>query len=418
MGNQTDRFGNPFAPTLSYARGKILSSTEDDFRKLQHAWSIVRQRGPESIFIFTGLDHSLPMTPEDLRWADDEIAPALYFDRMKALALDHLGGSADRHDIMVFNRLTGATLATHLTFVKPGDVVVGVSASHSHPSVIRAAAHVGARFTDTSGLDEFKTVLDRESGVALVDLTRLAVTYELLAVDDIRAIVKLAHDKGAIVYVDDAGGARVGPASFDQPKMLELGVDIGATGLDKYGTLGPRFGLMGGDRALVARVRAKAFECGLECRQMLYPAVVRTLERYSPKRVQELIDTTKAVAVSLRQTLGGRLHETPTTAQLLADDLLEIAMERGGVKEPPIVPFEASAAFCMLLLQDHAMLTVHFVGLPPGGGDILFKFIPPETLARFGGPEKFAKAVDASLTKLGTLLREPEKIRALLLGDA
>ena len=25
MGNQTDRFGNPFAPTLSYARGKILS---------------------------------------------------------------------------------------------------------------------------------------------------------------------------------------------------------------------------------------------------------------------------------------------------------------------------------------------------------------------------------------------------------
>ena len=418
MRHQTDRFGNPFAPTLSYARGKILSSTEDDFRKLQHAWSIVRQRGPENIFIFTGLDHSLPMQPEDLRWADDEIAPALYFDSLKALALDHLGGSADRHDIMVFNRLTGATLATHLTFVKPGDVVIGVSASHSHPSVIRAAAHVGARFTDTSGLDEFKTVLDRASGVALVDLTRLAVTYELLAVDDIRAIVKLAHDKGAIVYVDDAGGARVGPASFDQPKMLELGVDIGATGLDKYGTLGPRFGLMGGDRALVARVRAKAFECGLECRQMLYPAVVRTLERYSPKRVQELIDTTKAVAVSLRQTLGGRLHETPTTAQLLADDLLEIAMERGGVKEPPIVPFEASAAFCMLLLQDHAMLTVHFVGMPPGGGDILFKFIPPETLARFGGPEKFAKAVDASLTKLGTLLREPEKIRALLLGDA
>jgi L-seryl-tRNA(Ser) seleniumtransferase len=72
----------------------------------------------------------------------------------------------------------------------------------------------------------------------------------------------------------------------------------------------------------------------------------------------------------------------------------------------------------MLLLQDHDMLTVHFVGLPPGGGDILFKFIPPETLERFGGPEKFARAVDASLTKLGSLLREPEKIRALLLGNS
>lgn len=417
MTTDTDRFGNRFAPTLSYARGKILGTTEDDFRKLQRAWGIIRSRGPEAIFIFTGLEHSLPMEPQDLRWADDEIAPALYWDRLKALALDHLGGSPAAHDIAVFNRLTGATLATHLTLVTPGDAVIGVSASHSHPSVIRAAAHVGARFTDTAGLDEFSRALEREPKVALVDLTRLAVTYELLPVDTMRTIVKLAHDKGALVYVDDAGGARVGPASFDQPRTLELGVDLGATGLDKYGTLGPRFGLLGGDTALVGRIRAKAFECGLETRQMLYAAVVRTLEKYSPKRVQELIDTTKVVAAALRPVLGPRLHETPTTAQLLADDILEIAMERGGVERAPIVPFEATAALCMLMLEDFNMLTVHFVGLPPGGGDILFKFIPPETLGRFGGPEKFAKAVDACLGKLGSLLREPEKIRMLLLGE-
>jgi len=30
--------------------------------------------------------------------------------------LEHLGGSADRHDVAVFNRMTGATLATHLTW--------------------------------------------------------------------------------------------------------------------------------------------------------------------------------------------------------------------------------------------------------------------------------------------------------------
>jgi L-seryl-tRNA(Ser) seleniumtransferase len=418
MARDTDRFGNRFAPTLSYARGSILASTADDFRKLQRAWSIVRARGPENIFIFTGLEHSLPMEPDDLRWADDEIAPALYWDRLKALALEHLGGSADLHDVAVFNRLTGATLAVHLTLVKPGDVVIGVSASHSHPSVIRAANHAGARFADTTGLDEFTAALEREPRVALVDLTRLAVTYELLPVETLRTIVKLAHDKGAVVYVDDAGGARVGPAGFDQPKMLELGVDVGATGLDKYGTLGPRLGLLGGDKELVARIRARAFECGLECRQMLYPAVVRTLEKYSPQRVQTLIDTTKAVAAELRKVLGPRLHETPTTAQLLADDILEIAMERGGVRRPPIVPFEATAALCMLLLEEHSMLTVHFVGLPPGGGDILFKFIPPETLERFGGARRFAEAVDQSLTRLGALLREPAKIRRLLLGEA
>lgn len=413
----TDRFGNPHAPNLSYARGKILSSTEDDFRKLQHAWSLVRKHGPDSVFIFTGLEHSLPMKAEDLQNADDEIGPAIHFDRMKSLALEHLGGNAQAHDVAVFNRLTGATMATHITLVKPGDTVIGVSASHSHPSVLRAANHVGARFTDVAGLSAFKDAIAREHRVTLVVLTRLAVTYELLPIEAIRTIVRLAHEKGAIVYVDDAGGARVGPAAFDQPRMLELGVDIGATGLDKYGTVGPRLGLMAGQKDLVGRIRAKGFEFGMEARQFLYPAVVRTLEQYSPQRVRDLIASTKEVGEHLRPLIGNRMRETPTTVQLAADDILEIAMERGQVKEPPIVPFEATAALCMLLLRDHAMLTVHFVGVPPGGADLLIKFLPPETLRRFGGAEKFARSLDDSLTKLGSMLREPESIRHLLLGN-
>lgn len=411
-----DRFGNPYAPNLSYARGKILSNTDDDFRKLQRAWKIIRDRGPDSIFICTGLEHSLPMQPEDLRYADDEIGPALYYDRLKALTLDHFGGNEAEHDIAVFNRLTGATLATHLTLVKPGDVVVGVSASHSHPSVLRAAHTTSAKFTDTAGLEEFKQVMQKEDRVVLVDLTRLAVTYELLPIDAIKTIVAIAHDKGALVYVDDAGGARVGPAAFSQPRMLELGVDLGATGLDKYGTIGPRLGLMAGRKDVVARIRAKGFECGLEARQMLYSAVVRTLENYRPERVRELIASTKQIAEELRPLIGNRLRDTPTTTQLVADDILEMAMERGGVSEAPIVPFEATAALCMLLLQEHNMLTVHFVGLPPGGADLLIKFVPPETLARLGGPKKFADAIDSSLTKLGHMLQEPDSVRTLLLG--
>lgn len=413
-----DRFGNPHAPTLAYARGRILATTEDDFRKLRHAWSVIRQHGPESIYVFTGLEHGLAMTADEIQWADDELAPAIYLDRLKTLTLQHLGGSEEFHDVAVFNRLTGATLATHLTLVQPGDVVIGVSASHSHPTVIRAARLAGARFVDSAGADDFARALDRESKVALVVLTRLAVTYELMPLPEIRTVVKLAHDRNARIYVDDAGGARVAPAAFDHPRMLELGVDVGATGLDKYGTIGPRFGLMAGDKDLVARIRAKGFECGLEARPMLYAAVVRTLEQYRPERVRELIASTKRVADALRPIFGARLHETPTTAQLLADDLLTLAMERGGVKEPPIVPYEAAAAFCMILLEDHRMLTVHFVAMPPGTANILFKFVRPETLERFGGPEKFAQAVDAAVTRLGTLLREPARIAPLLFGNA
>ena len=125
----TDRFGNPHAPNLPYARGRILASTEDDFRKLQRAWALIRERGPDTVFIFTGLEHALPMSGDELPFADDELAPALYFERLRSLALEHLGGSPDGHDVAVFNRMTGATLATHLTLVSPGDVVVGASAA-------------------------------------------------------------------------------------------------------------------------------------------------------------------------------------------------------------------------------------------------------------------------------------------------
>jgi L-seryl-tRNA(Ser) seleniumtransferase len=412
-----DRFGNPHAPNLPYARGNILAGTEDDFTKLQLAWSLIREKGPRNVFIFTGLEHAMPLAAEELEFADDEIGPALSYDRLKTLTLEHLGGTPDKHDIAVFNRLTGATMATHLTLAKPGDVVIGVSETHSHPSVVRAAAQAGARFIDTAGLAAFRDAITGERP-ALVVLTRLAVTYDLMPVDAIHTIVRLAHDKGALVYVDDAGGARVGPAGFDQPRTLELGVDVGATGLDKYGTKGPRFGLLAGRKDLVGRIRAKGFEFGMEARQALYPAVVRTLEQYDPARVRALIDTTKTIAAELRPLIGNRLRETPTTVQIAADDILDIAMERGGVREPPVVPYEASAALSMLLLKDHNMLMVHFVGLPPGTADLLIKFVPPETLERFGGPSKYADAVNLCLTKVGQLLREPDQLCRLLLGES
>jgi L-seryl-tRNA(Ser) seleniumtransferase len=411
-----DRFGNPYAPNLPYARGTILSSTEDDFRKLEVAWSLIRERGPRNIHIFTGLEHAVPLAADELEFADDEIAPALSFPRLKALALDHLGGTVERNDVAVFNRLTGATMATHLTLVKPGDVVIGASQSHSHPSVVRAAGQAGARFIDTAGLAAFRDAITIEQP-SLVVLTRLAVTYDLMPLDAIAAVVRLAHQKGALVYVDDAGGARVGPAAFGQPRMLALGVDIGATGLDKYGTKGPRFGLLAGRKDLVARIRAKGFEFGMEARQALYPAVVRTLEQYDPARVRALIETTKQIGAALRPLIGNRLRETPTTVQIPADDILDIATARGGLGEASVVPYEASAALSMLLLRDHNMLMVHFVGVPPGTADLLIKFVPPETLERFGGAKKYAAAIDTALTRLGALLLAPQQLKELLLGD-
>jgi L-seryl-tRNA(Ser) seleniumtransferase len=167
----------------------------------------------------------------------------------------------------------------------------------------------------------------------------------------------------------------------------------------------------------VSRIRARAFEMGLEARPFLYPAAVRSLLGATTERVQDLVETTRAVAAALREVMGDRLHETPVIAELLADDILTMALERAGLRTPPIVPYEASAALAMLLLRDYGIITVHFVGLPPGTAALMFKFIAPAVLTRFGGAQAYAQAVDASLNTLARLLTEPEQIRRLLLGE-
>ncbi|NIP46951.1 MAG: hypothetical protein GWN21_11930 [Gammaproteobacteria bacterium] len=416
-----DRFGNFHAAGVPYARGAILSSTEDDLTKLRAAWRLVRARmetgGEDAVFNLSGLERSFAPHADDAALLDDEIAPALLIDELTRLALAHMGGDAGRHDVMVLNRLTAALWLAADAVIARGDNVIGVSPRYSHPAVVRAVAGAGGNFVDTAGVAAFEHALSETDKVTTVMLTRLAVSYEILSERDLRTIVGLAAEAGARIIVDDAGGARVGPAVFDQPRSLELGVNIAATGLDKYGTTGPRLGLLAGDADVVKRIRARAFEMGMEARPMLYPAVVRSLAQYEPERVRDLVGATKRVAAELRTRVGAnRLFETPVTVQLMAEDLLELAMQRAEIDAPPVVPYEATAALAMLMLRDYGVLSVHFAGIPPGTAALMIKFLPPETLERFGGPAKLADAIDASISTLATMIADPQAMRDLLLG--
>jgi L-seryl-tRNA(Ser) seleniumtransferase len=378
-----------------YVAGEILADTEDHLAKLRAAWRIIAER---EIFDFTGLERGLVL-PEDVGVLDDEVAPALYAERLTALALDHLGGDSERHDVFVANRTTAALVAAMQVLVRPGARVVGISPSYTHPAAVRAVQLAGGDF-EGGGAPE---------SADLVVLTRLAVTYDAIALDEIERAVA----SGTPVFVDDAGGARVGPALLGQPKMLELGVVAGVTGLDKYGTTGPRLGLLGGERDLVERIRARAVELGLEARPMLYPAVVHSLVQYRPERVRELVATTNRVGEALAARLGDWVERTPVAVRLQGEDILAEAMRRAGAASE-LAPIEATAALAMLLLRNHGILTVHFAALPPGTSALLLKFVQPETLERFGGAEAFAAAVDASLDELAGLLDSPAELYELL----
>ncbi|HEU5213489.1 MAG TPA: hypothetical protein VFU10_12020 [Gaiellaceae bacterium] len=379
---------------LAYARGELLRSTADDIAKLRAAWRIVARRHAQgTLYDFTGLVRSIPFAKGPL---DDELAPALYGERLTELGLEHLGGVPGRDDVFLANRTTAGIVAAMQVLVPAGGRVVGFSAGYSHPAVRRAVALAGGELEDVRALDG---PIDAD----LLVLTRLAVTYEALSAQQIERAVELAGD--VPVFVDDAGGARVGPAVLGQPRMLELGAVAGVTGLDKYGTAGPRLGLVGGRAEIVARIRARAIELGLEARPMLYPAVVASLEQYRPERVRELVATTAELA----DRLPDWAVRTPVAVKLEGEDILAAIGARGGA----LVPIEATAGLAMILLRDHGILTVHFAALPPGTSALLLKFVPPETLERFGGAHAFGAAVDTSLQELARVVAGGE-LRALL----
>jgi L-seryl-tRNA(Ser) seleniumtransferase len=421
MTTRTDRFGNAFAPGAPYARGAIVRSTADDLQKLAVAWRHIKERternGADSVYIMNGLERSMKVAPEEMALLDDELAPALLSDELRRLGVEHLGGDSKRHDVMVTNRMTAALLVAGDVMVEQGSVVIGVSPRYSHPAVTRAVAHGRGVFTDCAGVDEFRSAMAANPKVGLVVLTRLSVSYEILMQRDLEEIVRITKARGVRLLIDDAGGARVGPAIFGQPRSLELGAEVACTGLDKYGTFGPRLGLAGGDKQTIARMRARAFEMGLEARPMLYPAVLKTLRGYSPQRLRDTVEATQRVRDALIKRLGKeRLWITDVIVQLRGEDTLEMAMQRAGLKTPPCVPFEATAGLSMILLRDFGVLTVHFAGIPTGTSALMFKFFAPETLERFGGADRLAEAIDTSITRLSEIIGRPDEYRKLLLG--
>ena len=114
-----------------------------------------------------------------------------------------------------------------------------------------------------------------------VVLTRLAVTYEALPADELTRS-SLRPRAGDRPWSRRCRRRARRPGVLGQPRTLELGADVGVTGLDKYGVTGPRLGLLGGRRDLVDTIRARAIELGLEARPLLVPAAFAASSSIGP----------------------------------------------------------------------------------------------------------------------------------------
>lgn len=417
----TDRFGNPIDPVVGFARGRILGSSIDEARRLRHGQAVaaarVRHLGAESIGVFTGNQRDFPIKPDDLRTLCEEwVGPGLLAEDLRQVAIAHFKGRPD-DGVAIFNRTSAGIVATIAALADGKPVVSLVPASgRSHASVVRGCRLAGVDLVEVTAEQDWNKAVSHTKP-ALLLITTVTSSLERLDDETLVAAASLGKRNDAIVFLDEAYGARLRTVLHDGVYPLTTEADLAITNCDKAGLSGPRAGVLVGRAALVTAAGAKGAEYGMEARAPIAAGALRSLQGFTPEHLRLEAEAGRKLSIDLEARLGSVFVKSSDLGPMIhEDDVLAIALQRSGSPGSNVVPAEAAAALGMLLLRDHGILTVNTHGQP--GARVSLRLKPTlDALARVGGNNAVVSAVDEALTNLGTLLLDESAMATLIVGS-
>ncbi len=208
----------------------------NEIKKREKGLKIINEKihneGINSLIDLTGLAGGFDVTSEDISLLETYAGPAVFDEKIQKLGIKHLGGEK----VLPLNRTSSGIAALIITFVKAGTKIVHyLPEEPGHPSIPRSAALVGADYVEYTDINDFE-ITDNTS---LVVITGTTMDHEVISEDDFRYVIQKAKEKGVLVFVDDASGARLRRAVYNQPTAIDLGADISVTSTDKL-MEGPR----------------------------------------------------------------------------------------------------------------------------------------------------------------------------------
>lgn len=415
-----DRFGNVVDPTVSYARGSILGSNADEIVRQRQAYAIARERrerlGDDAIYNLTGLIRGFPFKEGDAA----KLRSYIHFGAMDKgelapLAIDRLGGSAERHDAFLCNRVSAAILATMLALVKPGDLVWSiVPADRCHPSVKNSVLAANGRFEESIGADAFVAALAAApEKPKMIVISAISPSKHHMMEADIVRCMEAGRSVGALVMIDDAHmAARI--AVYAETPPLALGADVAVWSLDKH-VGGPRSGIVAGRTELIREIRAKAFMFGLEAQPGSIVAGLNAVQAFDPAPIRSAAAFADRVMEELQVLFEGRAYRAGPGVAIAGEDLMELALRRSGTNAPQIAPIEATAAAAMLLLRDTGAVTIPVSGMP--GSACVYRLMMYPDGERLGA-RPIIDGTRRALETVAELVSDREATRALIMGDA
>ncbi|MBQ2962570.1 TIGR03576 family pyridoxal phosphate-dependent enzyme [Methanobrevibacter sp.] len=383
----------------------IVNNSLDEVRKRESALKIIKEiinnKGRDSLYDVTGLSGGFIASDEELNLLETYVGPAIFEDELQVVGKEHLGGEK----VLAVNRTSSGILASILALVGEGSHVSHFLAEFpAHPSIPRSCAIVGASYSEFIDIEKF-TIPDNTS---LVVVTGSTMDHKVIDEELFKKVIDMAHERDIPVLVDDASGARLRTAVFNQRKATELGADLVVTSTDKL-MPGPRGGLMAGKAEWIDEIKVKANQFGLEAQPPLILAMVNGIRNYTEENLIRAISR-KDEFFDLLSKKYEMFEKTPTGV-MVSEDSLKDQLEKLDI-ETELSKKDCCFLWAMVLLRDYGVITIPAVGMPGASATIRIDLSTQDVIDM--DLNEFYEKIDGSFEKFLKISQDAEKSKEII----
>ena len=386
----------------------IVNNSLDEVKKRESAFRIIKkileEKGRDSLFDVTGLSGGFIASKKELELLETYVGPAVFEDEIQIVGKEHLGGEK----VLPVNRTSAGILATVLALVGEGSHVAHFLADYpGHPSIPRSCALAGASYEEFIDINEF-AIPDNTS---LVVITGSTMDLQVIDEDLFTQVISRAHEKDIPVLVDDASGARLRTAVFNQKRATDLGADLVVTSTDKL-MLGPRGGLMAGRAELIDEIKIKVNQFGLEAQPPLIMAMINGIKAYTPEVLRKSVSR-KEEFYGLISKKYEMFEKTPNGIKVqeanLANQLKVLNIET------ELSEKDCCFLWSMVLLKEEGIITIPAVGMPGASDTIRFDLSTKDVIDM--DLDVLQDKIDNSFDVFLDLVQKPEMAEKLIFFD-
>ena len=383
----------------------IVNNSLDEVKKRESSLkiikSIIENEGRDSLYDVTGLSGGFIASDEELNLLETYVGPAIFEDELQIVGHKHLGGEK----VLAVNRTSSGILASILALVEEGSHVSHFLAEFpAHPSIPRSCAIVGASYDEFIDIDKFtipdNTSMDVETGSTM--------DHKVIDEELFKKVIDMAHEKDIPVLVDDASGARLRTAVFNQAKATELGADLVVTSTDKL-MPGPRGGLMAGRKDLIDEIKVKANQFGLEAQPPLILAMVNGIRNYTEENLVKAMSRKEEFFDLLSEKY--EMFEKTPTGVMVSEDSLKDQWDKLNI-ETELSKKDCCFLWAMVLLKDFGIITIPAVGMPGASATIRIDLSTKDVIDM--DLNELYEKVDQSFEKFLVLSQDVEKSKELI----